>query len=152
MHGGIFAQGTKQTRSYCCLKTGTHAITSLRIDTLLGNDLQISDDIRLRNRYVKWQQLGTATIEAPTLPNSIISCSKNWCVYRAVRPEAILWKPAKAWERGSTTSVNTDPSSRQRGRPIITNPLLSKDNFKEWKWKLLTGPDSKTDWPTVRRF
>jgi hypothetical protein len=25
----------------------------------------------------------------------------------------------------------TDPPSRHRGRPIITNPQLSKDNFKE---------------------
>jgi hypothetical protein len=32
----------------------------------------------------------------------------------------------------------TDPSSRQRGRYKITNPQLSKDNFKE-KEKSVTG-------------
>jgi hypothetical protein len=34
----------------------------------------------------------------------------------------------------------TDPSSHQRGRYKITNPQLSKENFKE-KEKLVTGPD-----------
>jgi hypothetical protein len=35
----------------------------------------------------------------------------------------------------------TDPSSRQRMLPIITNPQLSEDNFKEnEKEKLVTGP------------
>jgi hypothetical protein len=33
----------------------------------------------------------------------------------------------------------TDPSSRERGRYKITNPQLSKDNFKE-KEKLVTDP------------
>jgi hypothetical protein len=46
---------------------------------------------------------------------------------------------------------NTDPSSRQRGHYKITNPQLSKENFKE-KEKLVAGPrwvpDTKTDWPT----
>jgi hypothetical protein len=46
----------------------------------------------------------------------------------------------------------TDPSSRQRGRYKITNPQLSKDNFKE-KEKLAVGPrwvpDTKTDWPRL---
>jgi hypothetical protein len=45
----------------------------------------------------------------------------------------------------------TDPSSRQRGRYKITNPQLSKENFKE-KQKLFTGPrwapDIRTDWPS----
>jgi hypothetical protein len=34
----------------------------------------------------------------------------------------------------------TDPSSRQRGGHEITNPQLSKENFKE-KEKLVMGPD-----------
>jgi hypothetical protein len=34
----------------------------------------------------------------------------------------------------------TDPSSRQRGCYKITNPQLSKENFKE-KEKLVKGPD-----------
>jgi hypothetical protein len=33
----------------------------------------------------------------------------------------------------------TDPSSHQRGRYKITNPQLSKENFKE-KEKLVVGP------------
>jgi hypothetical protein len=45
----------------------------------------------------------------------------------------------------------TDPSSRQRGRYKITNPQLSKENFKE-KEKFVAVPrwvpDTKTDWPT----
>jgi hypothetical protein len=44
----------------------------------------------------------------------------------------------------------TDSSSRQRGRHKITNPQLSKENFKE-KEKVVMGPDSRTDWPTDRR-
>jgi hypothetical protein len=44
-----------------------------------------------------------------------------------------------------------DPSYRQRGRYKVTNPQLSKENFKE-KEKLVTGPrwapDTGTDWPT----
>jgi hypothetical protein len=50
----------------------------------------------------------------------------------------------KEWQK-------TDPTSRQRGRCKITNPKLSKANFKE-KEKLVAGPrwvpDTKTDWPT----
>jgi hypothetical protein len=34
----------------------------------------------------------------------------------------------------------TDPSSRQRGRYKITNPLMSKENLKG-EDKLVTGPD-----------
>jgi hypothetical protein len=49
----------------------------------------------------------------------------------------------------------TDPSSRQRGRYKITNPQLSKENFKE-KEKFVAGPkwvpDAKTDWPTDCRL
>jgi hypothetical protein len=45
----------------------------------------------------------------------------------------------------------TDPSSRQKGRYKITNPQLSKENFKEEE-RLVEGPrwvpDTKTDWPT----
>jgi hypothetical protein len=45
----------------------------------------------------------------------------------------------------------TDPSSRQRGCYKITNPQLSKENFKE-KEKLVAGPrwvpDTRTNWPT----
>jgi hypothetical protein len=43
----------------------------------------------------------------------------------------------------------TDLPSRQRGHYKITNPQLSKENFKD-KEKLVTGPrwvpDTKTDW------
>jgi hypothetical protein len=43
----------------------------------------------------------------------------------------------------------TDPSSRQRGRHKITNPQLSKDNFKE-KEKLVKGT-RRQDRPSVVR-
>jgi hypothetical protein len=52
-----------------------------------------------------------------------------------------------------TVLCSSDPSSRQRGRYKITNPQLSKGNFKE-KEKLVAGPkwaaDTKTDWQTDR--
>jgi hypothetical protein len=47
--------------------------------------------------------------------------------------------------------VGRNVTSTSRGRYKITNPQLSKRNFKE-KEKLVTGPrwarDTKTDWPT----
>jgi hypothetical protein len=47
----------------------------------------------------------------------------------------------------------TDPSSCQRGHYTVTNPQLSKENFRE-KEKFVAGPrwvpDTKTDWPTDR--
>jgi hypothetical protein len=52
---------------------------------------------------------------------------------------------------GKAQKQIADLSSRQRGRYKITNPQLSKRNFKE-KEKLVVGPrwapDTKTDWPT----
>jgi hypothetical protein len=51
----------------------------------------------------------------------------------------------------------TDTTSRQRGRPIVTNPQLSKDNLNERENKMLSwapqcSPDIKTDWLTDRRL
>jgi hypothetical protein len=45
---------------------------------------------------------------------------------------------------------NIDPSSRQRGRYKITNPQLSKENFKE-KEKFVAGPRwvPVADWLSV---
>jgi hypothetical protein len=43
----------------------------------------------------------------------------------------------------------TDPTSCQKGRHKITNPQLSKKNFKE-KENLVTGPLTDFDWPAIR--
>jgi hypothetical protein len=48
-------------------------------------------------------------------------------------PAGLRWREAAA-------TVNYRLSSRQRGRYKITNPQLSKENFKENE-KLVTGPD-----------
>jgi hypothetical protein len=51
---------------------------------------------------------------------------------------------------GQQLLLTTDPSSRQRERPISTNPQLSDRNKNlvvSPRWVLY----SKTDWPTDRR-
>jgi hypothetical protein len=65
----------------------------------------------------------------------------------------------RIWNKSSQAQQQqyiTDPSSRQRGHHKISNPQLSKENFKE-KEKLVSGPDGDltpgwlANWPSVIR-
>jgi hypothetical protein len=44
-----------------------------------------------------------------------------------------------------------DPSSRQRGHPLIPNPQLSEDSLKKSAHDHRLRPDTRIDWPTDRQ-